>query len=82
MIVNKVVRIMDAIPLSDPNISDIPEIRKMKRAKLHLYPINTHMMYAKTLKAREFHRVLENSFSEPMVEYDRNYVHYILTSKK
>ncbi len=73
---------MDAIPLYDPNISDIPEIRRIARPKLHLYPINPHLMYAKTVKARVFHRVQENSFSEPMIEFDRNYVHYILTSKK
>lgn len=73
---------MDAIPLSDPNISDIRELRAIDRARMHLYPINPHTMYAKMVKARVFHRVLENSFSEPMMKYDDNYGNAYLTSKK
>ncbi len=70
------------MPLSDPNISDIRQVRAIDRARMKLRPINPHAMYAKMIRARVYHRAQENSFSECMIMYDSGYGRASLTDKK
>lgn len=82
MIINKVKKVADSLPLSDPAISDIRQVRAIDRARMNLRPVNPHAMYAKMIRARVFHRAQENSFSESMTMYDSGYGKASLTGKK
>ena len=74
--------LVDSMPLSDPNISDIRFVRAVDRAQMKLYSFRPYALYARTVKSRVYHRVFENSFSESMTKYDANYGRAFLTSKK
>ena len=82
MVMRKLELIVDSMPLSDPNISDIRFVRAVDRARMKLISFRPHALYARTVKTRVFHRVWENSFSEPLTKYDANYGRAFLTSKK
>ena len=78
----KLETLVDSMPLSDPNISDIRRVRAIDRARMKLYSFMPYTIYAETVKSRVYHRAFENSFSESMTKYDENYGRAFLTSKK
>lgn len=82
MIMKKIEVIVDSMPLSDPNISDIRYVRAVDRKRMNLLPFMPYTIYAETVKTRVFHRAWQNSFSESLTKYDANYGRAFLTSKK
>ncbi len=82
MIKKKLEVLLESIPLSDPSISDIRQVRAIDRARMKLYSFRPHALYAETMQSRVYHRIFENSFSESMTKYDANYGRAFLTSKK
>lgn len=70
MIVGKLDMLAEAMPLSDPHMYDIRDVRAATKKRLKLYSYTPHAIYIKSLKSRQYHRIFENSFSERRTRLD------------
>ena len=73
MIVTKLKFLIDAMPLSDPTISDIRVVRAIDKERIKYYSFMPYALYAETMEYRNYHRIFDNSFSEPLTRYDAGY---------
>lgn len=70
MIVGKLDMITKATPLSNPRMYDIRDVRAVAKKNAKLYSYAPHVIYIKSLRSRQYHRVFENSFSERRTRLD------------
>lgn len=73
MIDKKLEVLIEAMPLPDPTISDIRIVRAIDKRIIKSYSFMPHVLYAETMKYRNYHRMFESSFSEPLTRYDADY---------
>lgn len=62
--------LVEAMPLSDPRMYDIRDVRAATKKRLKLYSYYPHEIYIKSMKHRQYHRIFENSFSERRTRLD------------
>ena len=60
MIMGKLEMLADNMPLSDPHMYDIRDVRAATKKRLKLYTYTPHAIYIKSLKSRQYHRIFEN----------------------
>ena len=70
MIIKKLDMLAEAMPLSDPHMYDIRDVRAATKKRLRLYSYYPHNIYIKSMKKRQYHRIFENSFSERRTRLD------------
>lgn len=70
MIVGKLDMLAEAMPLSDPHMYDIRDVRAATKKRLRLYLYYPHDIYIKSMKKRQYHRIFENSFFERRTRLD------------
>jgi len=70
LIIGKLDMLAEAMPLSDPNMYDIRDVRAATKKRLKLYSYAPHDIYIKSLKSRQYRRIFENSFSERRTRLD------------
>lgn len=70
MIHKKLKMIVDSMPLSDPNITDIRVVRAIDKKRCKLYSFMPYLLYSESLRFRSFRRVFKNSFSEKRTKKD------------
>ena len=70
MLIGKLDMLADNMPLSNPKMYDIRDVRAATKKRLKLYTYYPHAIYIKSMKHRQYHRIFENSFSERRTRLD------------
>jgi len=65
--------ILAAMPLPDPTDHDIRHVRAVDKRIIKSFSFMPMVLYAETMEYRNYHRMFENTFSEPMTRFDADY---------